>query len=240
MNDGYARLPGWLAGGDLAAARAAADQVVAAGVDAGCPREHNTLLPLRWRDPLVAQLLAAPARVAAVRAAVGASDLRWISGYVSTKDPRSGALEWHRDWWCWEHPASLAEPAPQVALLVYLIDTDERTGALRVRPGSHRGDCGEPLTLAARAGDAVALDYRLDHGTHPNAADRRRDAVILNFAPAWASLPADIRGHLISHHALPTADEDPAGSVLAPLLPRFDGPRRDLTLNHTPAWEVAA
>jgi ectoine hydroxylase-related dioxygenase (phytanoyl-CoA dioxygenase family) len=240
VRDGYALLPGWLAGDDLAAARAAAAQVVAAGVDAGCPREHNTLLPLRWRDDLVALLLAAPERTAALRAALAASDLRWTSGYVSVKDPGSGPLEWHRDWWCWDHPVSHDEAAPQVALLVYLSDTDERNGALRVRPGSHRGERGEAVTLAARAGDAVAIDYRLDHGTHPNAADRRRDAVILNFAPDWAALPADIRGHLISHHAQPAAGEDAADAAVAPLLPRHDGPRRDLPLNRTPAWEVAA
>ena len=176
-----------------------------------------------------------PERVAALRAATGASDLRWISGYVSVKDPRSGALEWHRDWWCWGHPVSYAEPAPQVALLVYLSDTDEGHGRVARRPGSHRGECGGPVTCAARAGDAVAMDYRLDHGTHPNTTGRRRDAVILNFAPAWAALPADIRGHLISHHAQPAADEDPSGSAVAPLLPRFDGPRRDLHLDPRPS-----
>jgi hypothetical protein len=225
---GYALLPGWLGADELPAVGAAADALDAAPA---CPRENNTLLPLRWHDDLVNLLVGDGARVDALRAATGATDLRWISGYLSVKEPRTGALDWHQDWWCWDHPVSFAAAAPQIAVLVYLSDTDERSGALRVRGG----------TLAARAGDAVALDYRTEHGTHPNDADHRRDAVLLSFAPHWAALPADIRGHLVGHLAQPTAGEDPSGAAVAPLLPHFDGPRADLPLNRTPPpWRVAA
>jgi hypothetical protein len=231
MRAGYARLPGWLGAAELPAVRAAAEALDAAPA---CPRENNTLLPLRWDDELVNLLVADPGRVAALANATGATDLRWISGYLSVKEPHTGALDWHQDWWCWDHPVSFADAAPQIALLVYLSDTDERSGALRVRGR-------EPVTLRARAGDAVALDYRLEHGTHPNAAAVRRDAVLLSFAPHWAQLPADIRGHLIGHLAQPTAGEEPAGHPVAPLLPHFDGPRRDLPLNRTPpSWRAAA
>jgi hypothetical protein len=238
MRDGHVVLPGWLPAAELPAVRAAAQALDAAPA---CPRENNTLLPLRWDDALVDLLVADPARVEALRRATGATDLRWISGYLSVKEPHTGALDWHQDWWCWDHPVSFEDAAPQIALLVYLSDTGEHTGALRVRPGSHRGEEHDPVTLAARAGDAVALDYRLLHGTHPNAAAHRRDAVLLSFAPHWAELPADIRAHLVAHLAQPTTGEEPAGSPVAPLLPHFDGPRRDLPLNRTPpAWRVAA
>jgi hypothetical protein len=240
MTDGYALLPGWVPAGELARLRAAADALVASDAAPACPRPNNTLLPLRWSDELVALLLADPVRVAALADATDADDLRWISGYLSVKEPRTGALDWHQDWWCWDHPASYENAAPQVALLVYLSDTDERTGALRVRPGSHRGEPRDPITLPVRAGDAVVLDYRLLHGTHANEAHARRDAVLLSFTPSWARLPQDIRGHLIAHLAQPTADERPAGTPVAPLLARFDGPRRDLPLNREPAWGVAA
>ena len=224
----FALLPAWLPPAELPAVRAAASALDAAPA---CPRENNTLLPLRWDDDLVELLVADSARVEALRRATGATDLRWISGYLSVKEPRTGALDWHQDWWCWDHPVSFEAPAPQIALLVYLSDTDERSGALRFRSG----------TVAARAGDAVALDYRTEHGTHPNDADHRRDAVLLSFAPHWAALPDDIRGHLIGHLALPTAGEDASGRAVAPLLPRFDGPRADLPLNRTPpAGRVAA
>jgi ectoine hydroxylase-related dioxygenase (phytanoyl-CoA dioxygenase family) len=185
-------------------------------------------------------LLADTGRVQALADATDATDLRWIAGYLSVKEPHTGALDWHQDRWCWDHPASYEPATAQVALLVYLSDTNERTGALRVLPGSHRGRPGQPVTLSLRAGDAVVLDYRLLHGTHPNDAATRRDAVLLSFAPDWAALPADIRGHLISHLAQPGAHEPTGGSPVAPLLPRYDGPRSDLPLNRTPAWEVAA
>jgi hypothetical protein len=230
MRDGYALLPGWLDAAELPAVRAAAEALDAAPA---CPRENNTLLPLRWDDDLVNLLVADPGRVAALADASGATDLRWISGYLSVKESHTGALDWHQDWWCWDHPVSFADAAPQIALLVYLTDTDEQSGALRVRRG-------EPVTLRARAGDAVAIDYRLEHGTHPNAAAVRRDAVLLSFAPHWAQLPADIRGHLIGHVAQPAAGEEPAGHPVAPLLPRFDGQRRDLSLNRTPPSRRAA
>ena len=88
------------------------------------------------------------------------------------------------------------------------------------------------VTLSVRAGDAVLLDYRLLHGTHPNRSAERRDCVLLSFTPSWRGLPADIRAHLIQHLAQPTADESPAGrSWTADLPPSFVGERADLELN---------
>jgi hypothetical protein len=88
------------------------------------------------------------------------------------------------------------------------------------------------VTLALRPGDAVALDYRLLHGTHANATATRRDCIVLNYAPSWEVLPAELKGHLIQHTALPGVDErPPAGHPALPLLPAYDGVRRDLALN---------
>jgi ectoine hydroxylase-related dioxygenase (phytanoyl-CoA dioxygenase family) len=90
-------------------------------------------------------------------------------------------------------------------------------------------------TLAARAGDAVALDYRLLHATHANRSDVRRDALIVNFTPSWKSLPDDIRAHLIRQPALPTAEETDD------LLPRFEGTPRDLPLSReAPEWSSSS
>jgi ectoine hydroxylase-related dioxygenase (phytanoyl-CoA dioxygenase family) len=90
-------------------------------------------------------------------------------------------------------------------------------------------DHPDQVTFSLNAGDAVAIDYRLLHGTHGNASDARRDCVILNFTPCWRDLPSDIRGHLISHPALPSAEEYPALMPWASeVLPRFLGEPRDL------------
>jgi hypothetical protein len=229
---GYALLERFLNRDEVAAAGAEVDQLLAQPHDPSCERPENTLVPLRYSAPLVARVLENPARARRIATAAGGHDLRWISGYVSVKDPHSGPLDWHQDWWCWDHPVSHRAEPPQVAVLVYLDDTSERNAALRVRPGSHRGAPADPVTLSLRAGDAALIDYRLLHATHANASAARRDCLILNYAPAWAALPADIRGHLIQHPALP-GEGEPLPAWAGALLPRYDGPRVDLPLNRT-------
>ena len=258
--DGYAVLGGFVSGPELARLRCDVDAHLAGPLPPGCERPGNTLAPLRWSDATVGRVLAAPGRVARLATAVAGGDLRWISGYVSSKPPGSGPLWWHQDWWCWDHPVSFRPAAPQVALLCYLTATDERTAALRVLPGSHRratalhaalpeahaggaqppaghpavSDHPDQVTLALAPGDAVVLDYRLLHGTHPNAGGRRRDCVLLTFAPSWRDLPEDVRAHLIRHPAQPRAGERVgAPAWTRALLPAFDGRPRDLELNRT-------
>jgi hypothetical protein len=251
---GFNVLPGLLAGSDLQRARGHAEAVLSWPIPEGCARPHNTLVPLRWNDELVLGALRSTRVIGAVAAAVGAVDLKWISGYVSVKERDSPPLWWHQDWWCWTHPISFAPRAAQIAVLCYLDSTDERSGALRLLPGSHRRsvtlhaalpaahaqekvglehaamrDAPDQLTCDAEPGDAVAIDYRLLHGTHPNEMPRRRCCLILNFTPAWGELPEEIRAHLIRHPAQPSAQEHTPAD-LGSVLPAFDGEPRDLPL----------
>ncbi|HEX2065700.1 MAG TPA: phytanoyl-CoA dioxygenase family protein, partial [Candidatus Thermoplasmatota archaeon] len=227
-------------------------------LDESCVRPHNTLAPFRWDHPLT-RLVTQAGRLERLRGTTGGSDLRWISGYVSTKAPASPPLWWHQDWWCWEHPRTYEPSPPQVAVLCYLSRTDPANGALRVIPGSHRQshplhavlpqahaeathgldeshpalqEARDQLTLALKAGDAVALDYRLLHGTHANRSAVRRDCLVANFAPSWTTLPDDIQAHLVRHPCLPTSTEDPPPG----LFPTYTGIPRDLALHrHAPA-----
>lgn len=257
---GYAVLEGLLSRMEIEVLRREVDAALQMPVVAGCERPHNRLVPLRWSDPVVELILAQGHRRHRIAESVEGNDLRWISGYFSVKEAHSGALWWHQDWWCWDHPVSLRRAAAQVALLCYLTDTSERNGALRVLPGSHRrsialhaalpeahaqgaalvhdhaalSDHRDQVTLSADVGDAVVLDYRLLHGTHPNASGERRDCVLLSFAPSWRELPEDVRAHLIQHLAQPSTDERPALTRWqVESLPGFDGPRADLGLNLT-------
>lgn len=254
---GFVVLADLLRSQHLPLARAAAERAVAAPAGISCERPNNTLVPLRWDSVLVELVAEARDRIIA---AVGARDLRWISGYVSVKEPHSPPLWWHQDWWAWDHEISGHPEAAQVAVLCYLCDTTVRTGALRVLPGSHASsvdlhavlpeahsdestaldpthpamvDQPGQVSLELRAGDAVVTDYRLLHGTHANAGDHRRDCILLSFAPHWSELPGDVRAHLISHPALPTPEESRPDTTLETLLPAFEGPRRDLPLNRT-------
>ena len=257
--DGYTVLPGFLDRIELGCVRAEVDALLAGPLPTSCVRPHNVLAPLRWNHSIVARVLGDERRIRRLAKAVDAEDLRWISGYISVKEPRSAPLAWHQDWWCWDHPVTYRPGAAQVAVLCYVTDTDAANGALRVLPGSHhrsttlhaalpephahavggfdqdhaalRDQAGQ-VTLAVRAGNAVIADYRLLHGTHPNTTARRRACVLLSFTPAWTQLPGEIRAHLIQHSAVPTDRERPAAdSRLDRLLPRFDRPPRDLPLN---------
>lgn len=257
--DGYALLPRFVDEAEVAALGREVELRLARSRSGACERPHNTLVPLRWDDAVVSMILSSRRRRGRVAGAVGAADLRWVSGYLSIKEPHSPALWWHQDWWCWDHPASYLAGAPQVALLCYLVPTDASNAALRVLPGTHRrsialhADLPEAhaegadrlpaahpamrdhpgqVTLRMGAGDAAVIDYRLLHGTHPNDSEARRDCLLLTFAPDWSGLPAEIRAHLISHPALPRAGEPADGAPgWSELLPDHAGPRRDLALS---------
>jgi Phytanoyl-CoA dioxygenase (PhyH) len=267
LRDGYAVLKRLLRADEVVALRADVERLLLAPARPSCERPHNTLVPLRWNDSSVVRVLASESRRSRLKEIVEAEDLRWISGYLSLKEPRSPALWWHQDWWCWDHPVSYRRQAPQVALLCYLDPTDDRNGALRVLPGSHHrstslhavlpeadaddtrelapthpavSDHPSQVTPELGAGDAVVIDYRLLHGTHPNATDARRDCLLLGFTPSWRALPADIRRHLIRHPALPADSERrPVASWARQLLPRYDGPRRDLPLSRVAPEDLA-
>jgi hypothetical protein len=255
---GYYALPRLLEATEVVRLNEMVDELLKVPSDPSCVRPHNTLVPLEWHDACVGLVLESKARVKRIAHAVGATDLKWISGYVSVKEPESDALWWHQDWWCWSHPISFRRQAPQVAVLCYLTPTDDHSGALRVLPESHRRsfalhrslphahakgmealdqshdamrDHSSQVTIVAAPGDGVVLDYRLLHGTHRNTAMTRRNCIILNFAPAWSALPTEIRAHLIQHPSLPSERQATWSIAGTDLLPTFAGEPHDLTLN---------
>jgi hypothetical protein len=257
--DGYVALSRFLDRRETAEVQALVEPAVRLSCDSVCKRPQNMLSPLRWNDPIVQRIVRSKRRMQALRDATDGGDLKWISGYISIKEAFSPALWWHQNWWCWDYPVIFRREAPQIAVLCYLTDTSIHNGALRVLPGSHRksvpihstlpeahsqsaGGLGsehvamnglpDQSTPGLRAGDAVALDYRLLHGTHPNSSNGRPDCILLSFTPSRRRLPEDIRAHLIDHPALPLANEATQASQVFPnLLPAFEGERRSLALN---------
>jgi len=257
--DGFVLLKAFVETGELEELQSLVTSTLTSPNEGACTRPYNTLLPLRWNDAIVGFLLNSGRRIQALTDALQANDLKWISGYMSVKEPHSPPLWWHQDWWCWDHPATYQPTAPQIALLCYLADTTAESGALRVLPGSHlkstpihavlpeaHGVTAEQLdlehaafrdlpgqvTLGLRAGDAVVIDYRLLHGTHRNRCDSRRDCILLSFTSCWKTLPTDIKAHLIAHPAQPSETEwTNVAPALRKLLPSFNGMHRDLPLN---------
>jgi ectoine hydroxylase-related dioxygenase (phytanoyl-CoA dioxygenase family) len=210
---------------------------------------------------IVGRILDSVTRIERLRSVLGAADLKWLSGYLSTKTPETRALWWHQDWWCWDHPVSFIRSASQAGVLCYLGNTSEKNGALRVLAGSHHEssqihgqlpvphaheadelaldhpamtDLPDQTTVSVIAGDAVVLDYRLLHGTHPNSSEDRRDCVLLSFLPNWRGLPSEIKAHLVMHPALPDESELPSVlGNLANLVPQFDGVPKSLAVNRS-------
>ncbi len=199
--NGFAVLEGFVNEVELKNLVPLVESILTSSHELACTRPHNTLVPLRRNDPIVRRLLKSDARMHAMTDALSADDLKWISGYVSVKEPHSPPLWWHQDWWCWDHPLSYRRLAPQVAVLCYLADTMARNGALRLLRGSHLkstplhavlpeahghsaeglepghialSDFPDQVTLCLRAGDAVVIDYRLLHGTHGNGCGSRQ------------------------------------------------------------------
>jgi hypothetical protein len=97
---------------------------------------------------------------------------------------------------------SLALPIPfATQAILYLTDTEDDQGALRLVPGFHhrihawlerlggadpRGVdlCDQAVPIAAGAGDLIIWRHELPHGASPNRADRPRMAQYINMYPA--------------------------------------------------------
>ena len=254
---GFVFLKGFLDAQETSAVRTAVESLRSSAAHSGCIRPNNTLLPLRWNEPVVQMVIGSELRRHILSLAVGADDLRWISGYVSTKEPKSPPLWWHQDWWCWDHPVTFRRQAAQIAVLCYLNLADGHNGALRILPRSHRAslpirailpeahgqaagalgpehpamsDIDGQLTVRVQEGDAIAIDYRLLHSTYTNDSSSGRDCLLLTFTPSWSQLPDDIQAHLVDRPAQPTANEMP-GAEMQRVLPQFAGERRSLCLN---------
>jgi ectoine hydroxylase-related dioxygenase (phytanoyl-CoA dioxygenase family) len=223
-------------------------------------RTHN-LTPFRWSDNVLNLVTGSPDRLGLIGATCVAEDLKWISGYVINKPSGAMGLEWHQDWWAWHSDLSHREIPPQVALLIYLGRTGVARGALRVLPGSHRNRLeahnslatahnpvndsqnvflsryhpGE-VSLTLESGDAVLLDYRTLHATHPNIDEPERIAIHTSWIPDWAGLPHELKGHLVQHPCLPSELEDVGDNLLMSLMPTFDGRPESVNIDRTPRF----
>lgn len=66
--------------------------MILAGHECACTRPHNTLHMLRWNHLLVQNVLKDISKITHLQMAIGATDMRWISGYISTKESFSPPL----------------------------------------------------------------------------------------------------------------------------------------------------
>ena len=154
---------------------------------------------------------------------LGFGDTRFSSGYIISKPKNSPALFWHQDWWGWDHPLSFTDQIAQVFVMIYLQDTNNKNGCLRVIPGSHRSfhslhlnqsahtasvsrvedpddqiynSIPEEVAVPVKYGDVIVGDARLIHGAFPNKSEDERTLITLWFHPNYNMLPGTMQARI--------------------------------------------
>jgi ectoine hydroxylase-related dioxygenase (phytanoyl-CoA dioxygenase family) len=239
LDEGYCIVPGILSGESLKELRDITDGLVDGISEEHARRQRSTgsMIPV-VRDHRLVRLIAHRPALDALEA-MGFTDVRFQSGYIISKPPKSPRLFWHLDWGFWDHPMSGERSPAQVFLMYYLTDTSRSNGCLRVIPRSHLQENplhdllanahGADLTEARdlsrpefqerpdevdvpiRAGDLLIGDSRILHASHANESGARRTVVTLWFHPGFGSLPEGMKAGFVTR-CDPLPDDWPAES----------------------------
>ncbi len=252
LADGFLVIPELISARELELARDVARRQQRCAVE-GRTRttKRSEMTALDVRERATAELISTSAIINALED-LGLGDVRWLSGYVISKQPASPRLWWHQDWWAWSDPIAAREVPVQLAAMLYLEDrTVPMNGCLRVIPGSHRNR--HPLheqvpdahteelerlptndvafqtqpderDVPVHAGDVVFCDARLLHATHANVSYQTRTCVTLWYLPQYQHLPDRFRAHYRQHPCqLPSADFSLVDASCRRLLVDFEG-----------------
>ncbi len=162
------------------------------------------------------------------------TDLRFSSGYLISKPPKSPPLFWHQDWWGWEHKSSYTDFIHQIFVMIYLTNTNRNNGCLKFLSGSHRKkhifhesknahseelarveNPSDPLFMneineidvPTNLGDIVVGDARVLHAANPNKSDNKRSLITLWYHPHYNKMTDEMRSR-IYHLYVRSKDED--------------------------------
>ena len=216
--------------------------------------------PIPYAPAVFAELISWPRALAAL-ADLGFDSVRYLSGFIISREPRTKAAYWHQDWMYWDEPES-ADPLPvKVFLMYYLVDTAPANGCLRVIPGSHRrrypqheydghgtairyedpdtsvkyADAAGQVDVPVTAGDLLIGDSRVLHAPRANRTDQRRTVLTMWYLPRWDELSERMRASYAANHRTLTA-EAPQELLerLLPLSPRYSGSAAPAATNRRP------
>lgn len=216
--------------------------------------------PIPLAPAVFSELISWPRALAAL-ADLGFDSVRYLSGFIISREPRTKAAYWHQDWMYWDEPES-ADPLPvKVFLMYYLVDTAPANGCLRVIPGSHRrrypqheyeghgtdiryedpdssvkyADAAGQIDVPITAGDLLIGDSRVLHAPRANRTDQRRTVLTMWYLPRWDELSERMRASYAANHGAFTA-EAPPGALerLHPLQPRYSGSVEPAATNRRP------
>ena len=139
VTEGFTVVRNVLSPARLAEIRRVSHELVASNETAHLQEDKFTgsLIPVS-KDAAFAALISDATAIAALES-VGATHMKWMSGFVISKPPHTPSLGWHQDGWYWEdEQAAYGQPAAQLFAMYYLTDTSVQNGCLRVLPGTHR------------------------------------------------------------------------------------------------------
>ncbi len=163
------------------------------------PLRHKTHLVFTWLDDLIRH----PGILDAVEDLIGPNILCWGTSFF-IKEPRNPSfVSWHQDSTYWG-----LEPPDIVTAWVAISESTLENGAMRVIPGTHRGEqmahrdtfasnnlLSRGQEVAVTVDDASAVDLvlqpgemslhhvRLIHGSEPNPSARRRIGFAIRYLP---------------------------------------------------------
>lgn len=186
----------------VVAARAALDDVFAAEDEIADERGwltdvHRVAYALPAKDQAFVEIATDPEVLAVARSVLG-EDCALASCNGLDLVPGGPGQALHRD-----HPDPVDGATIYLHVVVALDDFEERNGATRLVPGSHRGSWspgspppGDVRVATVGAGGAVVYDGSIVHGAGANRTDRPRRALHLFYARWWArphwDLPASL------------------------------------------------
>jgi hypothetical protein len=170
-------------------------------------------------NPEYADIIGSATLLSLLRLA-GATDPRFTGGFLISKPGGGPPLFWHQDWWGWDDDSSYGARAHQLFVMIYLTETRQENGCLRVIPRSHRRDHPlhhlpaahsedmqgykdpsnpafaehpDQVAVPVNPGDVLIGDARLIHGAFANSTDEERPLLTLWFMPRWSSMPPAMR-----------------------------------------------
>ncbi len=160
---------------------------------------HKTHLLFTWLDDLIRH----PGILDPVEDLIGRNILCWGSSFFIKEPSNPSFVSWHQDSTYWG-----LEPADIVTAWVAISESTLENGAMRVIPGSHRGDQmphrdtfardnlltrGQEVAVEVDGSRAVDLvlqpgemslhHVRLIHGSEPNPSARRRIGFAIRYLP---------------------------------------------------------
>ena len=206
-------------------------------------KSQGSLVPMA-EYPGYSKIIAYPKLIETLEKEFNFTDVRFSSGYLISKPPKSPPLFWHQDWWGWGHPLSYKPFIAQIAVFVYLTETTVENGCLKYIPGSHRqkhhfhnaqnahgedlakvknpsdplfGKLADEEQVMVKLGDAVICDARLMHASNANRSASERSSLTLWYHPNWSEQPDSFKAivkKLYDREDDNTSDTDAGGLSL--------------------------